>query len=75
MGDKYRLDWLESITRKGICPALVNDDNGHWAVAFSGIQNLPDGDGPEDIQTTFFIETERWKDSIRKAIDYAMEEE
>ena len=72
--DKYRLDWLESITSKGACPGLIFDDNGHWAVAFTGFQNVPDGDRQEDIQTTFFIEAERWKNSIREAIDYAMEE-
>ena len=49
MSDKYRLDWLESITREGACPALVNDDNGHWAVAFTGFQNVPDGLNSETI--------------------------
>ena len=70
--DKDRIDWLEKITEDGACPAVVNDDNGHWAVVFNGFQNVPDGDGPQDIQTTFFIKAGQWFDSIRDAIDNAI---
>jgi hypothetical protein len=67
MTDTELLDWFED---KGsiACAALVNDDNGHWAVSTTGMQNVPMQDTPEDIQTTFFIEAKDWKDSIREAI-------
>ena len=63
-------DWLSK--QDGM--ALVNDDFGHWAVATSGMQNVP-RNPPDDIQTTFFIEKAEWKDSIEEAIKYAMQEQ
>ena len=71
MTDKERLDWLQKKVETGACPGLINDDNGHWAVSFDGIQNVPDTD-PCDIQTTFFVFARDWKDSIREAIDHAI---
>lgn len=69
--DTERLDWLE---KEGIGAGLINDDNGHWAVAFDGFQNITAGEGPIDTQTTFFIEKKDWKDTAREAIDSRMEE-
>lgn len=66
--DTQRLDWLA--TQYGA--ALVNDDFGSWAVSYDGMQNLPDGDGPSDIETTFFIKADKWCSDIRAAIDAAM---
>ena len=75
MTDTERLDWLEAKTNEGACPAILNDDNGHWAVAFDGIQSVTYGDEPEDVHTTFFVYKEFWKNSIREAIDAAMEDD
>ena len=72
--DKERLDWLEQIVSEGVCPGLINDDNGHWALVFDGMQNVPTGDAPEDISTSFFIEAHQWRDTVREAIDAALEE-
>lgn len=71
MTDQERLDWLEQ--QPGA--ALVNDDNGHWAVAYDGFQNVPVGDQPQDISTAFYIEKSRWHNSIREAIDAAIKEQ
>lgn len=68
--DKERLTWLED----NEAFSLINDDNGHWACVSDGIQNVPMDDETCDIQTTFFIEKDRWKGSIREAIDYAIEQ-
>ena len=73
MNDTERLDWLEAQTKKGACPALLNDDNGHWAVSFEGIQNCPD-DGPCDISTAFFVDAGHWHNTIREAIDAAIQQ-
>lgn len=67
--DTERIDWLEQHAREGGCPALLNDDNGHWAVSGDGTQNLPSGDQPEDIWTSFVVEAGKWYPSIREAID------
>lgn len=68
--DTERLDWLA--TQYGA--ALINDDFGHWTVAYDGMQNNPADDGPSDIQTTFFVEAAAWHDDIRAALDLAMAE-
>ena len=66
--DKARLDWFDA--QFGI--ALVSDDDGRWAVAWDGMQNLPDNDGPYDMVADFFIEKRFWRDSVREALDAAM---
>lgn len=65
--DTDRLDWLAE--QDGA--AIISDDNGHWAVSFTGMQNVPVGDEPCDIDTTFFIEAREWHGSVREAIDAA----
>jgi hypothetical protein len=64
---------LESLAKEGLCPAVVNDDFGNWAVSFSGYQNIPEKPGePSDIQSSFFIEAKEWKKTIREAFIYAL---
>jgi hypothetical protein len=70
MNDTERIDWLEK--QQGY--ALVSDDAKHWAVVTDGMQNIP-LKTPIDITTTFFIKKEEWKESIRKAIDFAIKHE
>ena len=70
MTDEKRLNWLEK--HQGF--ALVSDDDERWACICDGIQNCPLDKGPHDIVTSFFIEKDEWKTSIRDAIDYAIEE-
>ena len=72
MTDTERINYLEELVEKGSCPALVNDDAGRWALVSDGIQNCPDLDQPTDIHTTFFVEAEKWKPTIREAIDTYM---
>jgi hypothetical protein len=60
---------VEHITKSGGCPALVNDDNGHWALSLEGTQTVPfTGRDAETIQTAFWIEKKRWADSAPLAI-------
>lgn len=66
---------LESLAEIGFSPILFNDDNGHWAISFDGMQNIPYGNDPEDIATTCFIEKDKWKPSIYEAIIHALESE
>ena len=66
--DSERMDWLE----KQFGCALVNDDNGHWALAWDGVQDVPSGNAAETIYSAFFIEKKYWRTTIRRAIDRAM---
>ena len=65
---------LESLTDLGNCPALIFDDNGHWAVSESGLQTVPTGETPEDMTSTFIVEAMDWKKNIRKAVIHYYEQ-
>ena len=56
------------MVENGGAPALINDDNGHWALAFDGMQNVPMGDEPCDIDTCFFVEKDMWHEEPGVAI-------
>lgn len=60
---------LNELVETGACPALINDDDGHWAVSDDGIQQVPD-DSPSTIYTAFIVEKDMWKDSIEEAVEY-----
>jgi len=70
MTDKELLDWLE----KQDGGALINDDMGHWAFASDGFQNLPT---PEDeyfdLESIHLVEKYAFKDTIREAIQHAID--
>jgi hypothetical protein len=68
--DRMRMDWLEKYSNAG--GGLVNDDNGHWAFVWDGIQPVPMKSGAIDMPMTLFVEKKQWKTSARKAIDMAM---
>jgi len=75
MNDTELLDWLEKMARSGACPGIIYDDNGHWAVSFSGTQELPEEeDNPQDLWTCFLVDEHEWKPSIREAIKAAYQE-
>lgn len=69
MSDAELLNWLEE--QEGV--ALISDDFGSWSVTGAGWQNIPE-EFPGDIETTFFIEKDKWKPSIREAILAYMDE-
>jgi len=62
--DKQLIDFLE----KEFGCALVNDDNGHWALSYCGFQNVVVGKRGQDVQTSFFIGAKEWSNSVRAAI-------
>jgi hypothetical protein len=68
--DTDRLNWM----RKQFGCGLISDDNGHWAVSSCGWQNVVAGEQPQDVYSTFIVDGKDWKNSLRKAIDYAMRE-
>ena len=72
MTDTELLDWLEK--QEG--GALINDDEGHWAFASEGIQNINLSDEEYyDLHTVHWVEKHAFKDSIREAIRHAIDME
>lgn len=67
--DAARLDWLGLQDGCG----LISDDAGHWAVSGSGMQNVPQ-DPPCYVATTFMVEADEWKPTVREAIDAAIQD-
>jgi len=59
---------MEQFANLGHCPNLLNDDNGHWAITSEGFQNVVFGDEPEDVETSFFVEAAKWKNTPREAL-------
>jgi len=49
---------------KGWCPNLVNDDDGHWALSFVGLNDLP----PCTYQNVWIDSPEQWCDTAPHAI-------
>ena len=68
--DKKLLDWLENNSGGYI---LISDDDGHWACTNSGMQSV--NTEKDDVEATFFIMKDEWKDTVREAIIAAIEEE
>lgn len=57
----------------GLWPALVFDDNGHWAVTFAGSVPLPVNDRHDRIiAVAAYVEPDQWRDSPEAAIDAAI---
>lgn len=63
---------FQELNNIGYCPALVNDDEGRWAVSFEGYQEVVLSDVPQDLHTSFFIEAKQWDSDIRKALIIAL---
>ncbi len=67
--DTERMDWLS----KSFGLALLDDDNGHWGISFSGMQNVPEGDAASEIWSSFHLRPKDWHESARAAVDAAMD--
>ena len=58
---------FEAIERCGYAPALINDDEGHWAVSSSGCSEMCE---KVESVTSYIDGFEYWKDSIKEAWQY-----
>ena len=65
---------IEELTKLGQAPCLLYDDNGHFAVSGDGFQSVALEEAI-DMEMSHFIEKEAWKDSIRQALDYYLDNE
>ena len=71
--DRQRIDWLS----KQDGAALINDDNGQWAFSSAGIQPVifQESDKYPYFWTTYTIEPHAFAETIRGAIDKAINEQ
>lgn len=63
---------IEILTHLGDAPNILYDDNGNFAVENSGYQTVS-VDEKNNMSMTFFVESKKWKSTIRSAIIYYLE--
>ena len=78
MSDENILDLreqLEEWANCGLCPAVVNDDDGRWAISFDGASPVTCGEKfGDDVALTTFVSPDAWKDNLLDALAHAREE-
>lgn len=57
---------MQKLANEGSCVSLINDDNGNWAFAEEGVQNIR-GKKKDDLSTVFFIKAKMFKPTIEQA--------
>ena len=64
---------FDELTKLGQAPCLLYDDNGYFAISASGYcsVNLE----PDNWEGSFFVQKNMWKDSIREALNYYLDED
>lgn len=73
--DTARLDFIERMTDEGWAPCIVYDDDGRWAVTYDGSSPIPpDGGFRKPVHIVTMVMPNLWRDSIRAAIDAAMDD-
>ena len=65
---------MQELCDGGFCPALVNDDNGKWAVTFLGMQSVVSEDEPHDVSILSVVEAKSWHEDIRQALIISLKE-
>lgn len=74
--DELDVDFIvETLTHMGGCPSILYDDNGFFAVASDGFQNVVFGDEPSDVDISHHITKDKWKKTIREALYFYLDEE
>jgi len=66
---------LEQLARLGFPIAVLNDDNGNWAVVADGYQSATFGDDAMDVDTHFWVSARHWKPTLREALKFFLEDE
>ena len=74
--DKQRLDWLE---KHGMGIGLIHDDESHWIVAGSGMQQIRSTMKPGEMWGTTYLvdkaDAKGFKRKLRVAVDYAIRQD
>jgi hypothetical protein len=70
--DAARLKQFTAWADSGLCPALVFNDNGYWAVSFDGVIPMDFSEPPNDAQLLIDVEKIMWRETVAEAIDQAI---
>lgn len=62
---------LNGLVKRGMAPAMVNDDNGRWTILGDGFQPAEGGPG---YYTWLIDEDQKWYDTPLKAAKAALED-
>lgn len=65
---------IEELTKLGWAPSLLYDDNGHFSIMSDGVQSVAKID-KEDMELIYFVKKDKWKDSIREALNDYLDNE
>lgn len=66
---------LNQLSRLGFPIAVLNDDNGNWAVVADGYQSATFGDDAMDVDTHFWVSARHWKPTLREALKFFLEDD
>lgn len=73
--EDYEVDFMiESLTRFGLAPSILYDDNGMFAVTCDGFQPIVTGKQRINGTMTFAVKKKQWKKTIREALKYFINE-
>jgi hypothetical protein len=64
---------FEELTNLGWAPCLLYDDNGNFAISDDGMQSI--SEEVDDQELFYFIKKDRWKETIREALNYYLDHE
>jgi len=70
--DAERLRQFDKWADQGLCPHLVFNDNGWWAVTFDGGGDMSLIEPPPDGVFTAIVESTQWRQTVVEAIDAAI---
>jgi len=70
--DAARLKQFTVWADSGLCPALVFNDNGYWAISFDGVIPMDFSEPPNDAQLLIDVEKSMWRETVAEAIDQAI---
>jgi len=63
---------IEELTKLGLAPSVLYDDNGHFAISDSGMQTV--SIEKDDVDMVFWVEKNEWFNTIREALDSYLDE-
>ena len=76
--DDLRFEFIiEELTKLGQAPNLLYDDDGRFAITGEGFQNVNTSENNENVDMffEFIVTAECWKETIREALYYYLDEQ
>jgi hypothetical protein len=73
--DTERINAIVRMTKRGLAPQIMYDDDGNFAVSFSASAPLPRGGGRgyvKNVEIVTHVKKDEWRPTLRQAIDHAV---